>query len=101
LRERISEDADHKTEILTEAGNRLGQALSMPASLLDLNDIAVFGPPDVVNDTFISAAEKTINEATFSMVQERPITVRLCECGSSINIQGESLSVLQTLLRRM
>ncbi len=99
LRRQILLDEAHKNDILQQAGGYLGQALATPAGLLDLSDIVVYGPADLINSTFLNAAEHTLNELTSPYAHSR-VTVRRCQCGEDIIIQAESISVLQKMLRR-
>ncbi|OTA28451.1 hypothetical protein B9T39_06615 [Alloscardovia macacae] len=92
-------DTDGRTEILRDAGEKLGKALSMSVSLLDVTDIAIYGPADIVNDTLIDRASEVVNERTMSVVQPRPVRVRRCEFGDNIVMQGETTCVLQHVLR--
>ena len=57
LQQRISQDPAARTHILTEAGALLGRVMAIPAGLLDLRDISVYGAPEIVNTQFIDAME--------------------------------------------
>lgn len=98
IRHAIEERPERQPDIVADAGRWLGKALAMPVSLLDLSDVVVYGPADIVNGVFLAAAERTVN-ASISSNYHRPITVRRCECGSNIVIRGESIAVLQERLR--
>lgn len=97
LRSKMTDSESSQTQILTEAGQYLGQALSMPVGLLDINDVCVYGPPDIINDTFIEAAQHHLDVMTTSVFHPHT-TVRRCECGGDIVIRGETISLLRHLL---
>ncbi|NMM92961.1 ROK family protein [Bifidobacterium oedipodis] len=84
---------NQRQEILREAGLHLGQALAMPAGLLDLADICVFGQPLVVNDVFLEATQQYLDAATVSSFHKHTV-VRRCECGPDIIVQGEAIAVI-------
>lgn len=64
LRRRMA-DAD-PAEVLAEAGRRLGAALSPVVGMLDLNDIVVGGPADLVDGPLLAAAQQVVTERTHS-----------------------------------
>lgn len=66
LRKAISKTPERRDAILKEAGETLGKALSMPVSMTNIMDIAVSGPADVVDDVFINAVERSINDSVHS-----------------------------------
>lgn len=71
LRDRIRRDPNRRADILAEAGARLGEALAMPVSLLNLHDIAVYGPPDIVGETLLNACDETVNSLSRNDYPER------------------------------
>lgn len=100
LRRRILADGEDPAMVLGEAGRLLGRTLAMATSLIDLNDMAVWGPHDIVDDAFLKGAEDAINDFAASHCRTH-ITVRRCEYGDDIVLRGESISVLQSALRRI
>ena len=99
LRARITSGEDRAT-VLAEAGRGLGHALAMPCCMLDIDDVAVYGPPDVINDLLIEPMKDTLNEIS-SFPWRPPITVRRSQGGNDIVLRGESIAVLQTMLQRL
>ncbi|KAB7787872.1 ROK family protein [Bifidobacterium cebidarum] len=89
----IHADQQQKVGILAQAGRHLGQALSMPVGLLDMADVCVYGQPDIVNATFINAAQQYLDASTSSTFHKHTV-IRRCECGSDITVQGEAIAVL-------
>ena len=79
LRDRIRRDPNRRADILAEAGARLGEALAMPVSLLNLHDIAVYGPPDIVGETLLNACHGTTTRAVCGCVGVSSATTPLCE----------------------
>lgn len=100
LRADIAGSPSRRGEILRTAGQRLGRVLACSASLLDIDDITVFGPTDVVGPSFIAGANEAINASSASRLLARPIRVRRCEIGDDITLLGEAISVLQNALQR-
>ncbi len=66
LRRRVAADPSRRDETLSEAGCRLGIALAPIVSMLDLADIILDGPSDLVNGPFRAAAEEVIHARTHS-----------------------------------
>lgn len=96
----IASDPSQRTEVLAEAGRLLGGAMAMPASLLDLEDIVVHGPAQIVGETLLGSAEATLNERMGSALR-RHIPVRRCSCGDGNILRGEGIAVLQTALHNL
>ncbi|MBT1175726.1 ROK family protein [Bifidobacterium sp. LC6] len=84
---------NERKNILSTAGKHLGQALSMPVGLLDMADVCVYGQPDIINTTFIDAAQAYLDASTASTFHKHT-TIRRCECGPDITVQGEAIAVL-------
>ena len=69
------------------------QALSMPVGLLDMADVCVYGQPNIINETFIDAAQQYLDAATSSSFHKHTV-IRRCECGPDITVQGEAIAVV-------
>ena len=93
------QDFEGRASILRAAGEELGRVLALPVSLLDVTDIAIYGPADVVNETLLQSMSDVINASTQSAVQPRPIRVRRCEFGENIVMLGEAINVLQHVMK--
>ncbi|RSX54248.1 NagC family transcriptional regulator [Bifidobacterium goeldii] len=89
-----------RTQILRQAGTYLATALSMPVGLLDMADVCVYGQPDIVNDDFLTAAQRRFDQLTGSSFHTRTI-IRRCQCGGDITLRGEALSVLHNYLESL
>ena len=92
-------DDDERQAILARAGRYLGQALAMPAGLLDMSDVCIFGQPDIINTTFIDAAQAYLDASTSSSFHKHTV-IRRCECGPDITVQGEAIAVLLQYLAK-
>lgn len=96
----IASDPSQRAQVLAEAGRLLGGALAMPASLLDLADIVVHGPAEIVGDSFLGSAEAELN-ARMGSALRRHIPVRRCNCGDGNVLRGEGIAVLQAALGKL
>jgi predicted NBD/HSP70 family sugar kinase len=97
IRSRLSQPGSDRLEVLTQSGQYLGQALAFPVNLLDIDDIVVYGPPDIVGPQFLHSVKRTLI-GYGSTNSPHHYCVRRCECGSDIVMLGESISVLQLTL---
>lgn len=100
LHRRIDADPDKRNDILVQAGTYLGEALSIATNLLDIKDVSVYGPPDLVNATLLESAEKTLNENTL-LDYSIPTRVHRCQCGSDTAFLGETVAVTHHAIRHL
>lgn len=101
LRTRIASRKQSKAKVLETAGDYLGRALAFSTSLLDINDVAIYGPPDVVNDTLITSTSRVLNSCTLTEPFEHVVTVRRAGIGEDTVLRGESIQVLHNILLKM
>ncbi|WEV46209.1 ROK family protein [Bifidobacterium sp. ESL0690] len=95
LREQLrGKDAEEQTQIISHAGQQLASALSMPIGLLDVEDVCIYGPPDIVNSTFCGAAQHYADLTTASSFRKHT-TIRRCQCGPDISLTGAAIIVAQ------
>ncbi|RSX57254.1 ROK family transcriptional regulator [Bifidobacterium samirii] len=95
LRTRMAdEDREGRRDILRKAGTYLASALAMPVGLTDMADICVYGPPDIVNNTLLEAAQERLNRATASQFHA-VTTIRRCQCGADVTLHGAAIAVLR------
>lgn len=97
LQQRISQDPAARTHILTEAGALLGRVMAIPAGLLDLRDISVYGAPEIVNTQFIDAMENEISRTVTTDYQEAP-QIHRCRQGEDLTLRGQATIVIRTLV---
>lgn len=85
---------DMQKEIIREAGVYFATALAMPVGLLDITDVCVYGPPDVINNTFLEAAQRQFDRITASKFHARTV-IRRCQCGADITLRGAAIGVIR------
>ncbi|PJM72516.1 NagC family transcriptional regulator [Bifidobacterium primatium] len=100
LRKRIEAEPETRTAILAEAGQRLGSALSMSVSLLDLSDISVFGPPEIVGEAFIGAMREELESEISADYRQTPLLHR-CQQGDDLILRGQAVAVVRLLIDRI
>lgn len=93
-------DAAGRAAVLRRAGTYLAQALAMPVGLLDMADVCVYGPADIVNDDFLDAAQRHL-DATTASTFHAPTVVRRCQCGTDVTLRGEAIAVVFGYLERL
>lgn len=95
LRERIRTSPESEREkIIADAGRHLTSALAVSIGLLDMGDVCIWGPPDIVNDVFFEAAQACIDRTTVSTFHKHT-TIRRCQCGPDITLRGATVAVAQ------
>lgn len=98
LRAQIDAGGGAREAILTEAGALLGDALALSTGLLDLADMAVAGPPDIVGDVFLDAMSKEIKKKTFVDYRTDRLMVHRCEQGDDLVLRGQAQAVIRHLV---
>lgn len=98
LRAHIEAQPDARQKILSEGGAMLGDALAMSTGLLDLTDIAVAGPPDIVERSFLSAMREQIKRRTFVDYHPDRLSVHRCEQGADLVLRGQAQAVIDCLV---
>ena len=97
LRARLAKKGSSSHEILAEAGRRLGMALAPVVAALDLQDVILGGPEDLLGGSFISACAELICERTHSEFR-RDISMKLSSLGNEAVLLGAVSLVLRTTL---
>lgn len=100
LGERLREHPESRGRILGQAGLHLAEALAMPVGMLDISDVCVYGPPDIINTDLIAAAQRHLDETTMSSFRTRT-GIRRCQLGGDIALRGETIAVLRDHLHRV
>ena len=72
----------------------------MTVNMLDIHDIVVFGPADIVNDAFLDALKHSLEEQSPPHLPH-DFRIRRSECGKNILIRGLSVAVSQTMVQRL
>ncbi|MCI1983621.1 MAG: ROK family protein [Bifidobacteriaceae bacterium] len=97
LRARVAANPERRTQILGEAGQQLGRALSMPIGLLDLSDISVFGPPEIVGEAFLGSMREEL-DADIVTDYRTPPRLHRCQQGEDVALRGQAVSVIRTFV---
>ncbi|MFJ4165138.1 ROK family protein [Microbacterium sp. NPDC089698] len=92
LRARIAEDPSSQEQVLREAGTRLGVAIAPIVAALDLSEIVLSGPADLLAGTLIDAATRTLTERTLEGVFD-DVAIRLT-AQDDIVLRGAAVMVL-------
>ncbi|MCE4027926.1 MULTISPECIES: ROK family transcriptional regulator [unclassified Microbacterium] len=92
LRARIAEDPASEEQVLREAGTRLGVAIAPIVAALDLSEIVLSGPADLLAGTLIEAATRTLTERTLEGVFD-DVAIRLT-AQDDIVLRGAAVMVL-------
>ena len=96
LAQRLSGVGDEdRAHFLDQAGRHLGLALATLVGALDLSEIVLSGPMDLLDDRFRTAALETIRHRTFPAVGQH-VTARF----SSLGDDGVLLGAAALVLRR-
>jgi predicted NBD/HSP70 family sugar kinase len=88
----VARDERAKSKVLEAAGRRLGLALATVVSALNLDDVVLSGPPDVVSEAFRTAALATIRRRTIPSVGGH-VSVRFDSLGDDDVLLGAAVLV--------
>ncbi|WP_029146049.1 ROK family transcriptional regulator [Microbacterium luticocti] len=86
-------DDDARTGVLRDAGERLGIALAPVVGALDLSEVVLSGPADLLDGPLAVSAADTLRTRTLAKVHEG-IRVRMTEQGQDIVLRGAAVMVL-------
>jgi predicted NBD/HSP70 family sugar kinase len=84
-------------QILTEAGRRLGIILAPVVGALNLLEIVLSGPPELLDGTLSAATVETILSRTMA-TETGDLTLRMTEQGEDIVLRGAAVMVLSAQL---
>jgi predicted NBD/HSP70 family sugar kinase len=94
LRERIEGRSPAETRrLLAAAGRRLGIALAPVVSTLNLGEVVLNGPPDLLDGPLLQAAERTVRQRTLPLIAEH-LDMRLSALGADAVLLGAAVLVL-------
>ena len=94
LSARIAEaSADALEGILRDAGERLGIALAPVVGVLDLSEIVLAGPPELLDGPLAQATVETLRTRTLAQFHDG-VRVRMTEQGQDIVLRGAAVMVL-------
>jgi predicted NBD/HSP70 family sugar kinase len=98
LRQRLAQaGADQRDSILGDAGRSLGVALAPIISALNLNDVVLCGPAELLDGPLLDAARDTIHRRTLSAVSNG-LDMRLVKGGEDLRLLGAAVLVLSAEL---
>ncbi|MFJ8853080.1 ROK family protein [Streptomyces sp. NPDC102437] len=94
LRMRLAgRDPSERDAVLADAGRALGSVLAPISSVLNLNEIALLGPPDLVEGSFLDAAAAVIRARTYTPISAS-LTMRSFAGDSDLILLGGASIVL-------
>ncbi|MCZ4068255.1 ROK family transcriptional regulator [Microbacterium sp. H37-C3] len=85
--------ASDRDGLLRDAGERLGIALAPIVGALDLSEIVLSGPAELLDGTLASAAAETVRTRTLATFHDE-LQVRMTEQGQDIVLRGAAVMVL-------
>ena len=91
LTERMQDVADSDM-VLREAGRRLGAAIAPIIGALDLSEIVLAGPEDLLAGSFMKAVDDTVHDRMLD--DNAPIHIRMSEHGRDSVLMGATVKVL-------
>jgi predicted NBD/HSP70 family sugar kinase len=95
LREKLEGlDAPGRAAVLAAAGDRLGSALAPVVSMLNLAEVLLSGPADVLDEPFRQALVAAVKQRTFPLVGHR-FRARLTSTGVDDVVLGAAAVVLE------
>jgi predicted NBD/HSP70 family sugar kinase len=93
LRRRSAEEGADAEGVLRDAGERLGIALAPVVGTLDLDDIVLAGPADLLDGVLREAATATLLARTLAPFNEH-VSVRMSAHGDDVVLRGACAMVL-------
>lgn len=93
LEARLSEPGADRDEVLRDAGARLGIALAPIVGAMDLSEIILSGPPDLLDGALARATVETLRARTLAKFHDG-VQVRMTAQGQDIVLRGAAVMVL-------
>lgn len=94
---RLDAHPRQRDEILAEAGRRLGSALAPIISMLDLTEVVLCGPSELLQGPFSEETMKVVRQRTLPQTNQ-DLTIRLSTEGDNLVLLGCVAQVLSTFL---
>jgi predicted NBD/HSP70 family sugar kinase len=93
LRRRIGEPGVDGPAVLAEVGTRLGEVLAPVVAALNLHEIVLSGPAELLDGPLLDAADRTIRERTMP-ISSTGLAVRTSKLGEDVVVVGAAVLVL-------
>lgn len=90
-------EPQQRTQWLTEVGKRLGSVLAPITAALDLSDIALAGPPDLLEGPLIDSTRETLDQALWSEINNAP-RLRVSQLKDRAPLVGAGALILSSTL---
>jgi len=79
--------------VLAEVGTRLGEVLAPVVAALNLHEIVLSGPAELLDGPLLDAADRTIRERTMP-ISSTGLAVRTSKLGEDVVVVGAAVLVL-------
>ena len=89
----MPETETHRDAVLSDAGARLGIALAPIVGALDLSEIILSGPDELLDGPLAQATVETLRTRTLAEFHDG-VQVRMTEQGEDIVLRGAAVMVL-------
>lgn len=93
LRRRVGGPGVDAPAVLTEVGTRLGEVLAPIVAALNLHEIVLSGPAELLDGPLLDAADRTIRERTMP-ISSAALAVRTSKLGHDVVVVGAAVLVL-------
>lgn len=93
LRRRVGETGVDAPGVLAEVGTRLGEVLAPVVATLNLHEIVLSGPAELLDGPLLDAADRTIRERTME-ISSTGLSVRTSKLGEDVVVVGAAVLVL-------
>ncbi len=93
LRRRLAEAGADRTAVLTEVGERLGVTLAPVVGTLNIHELVLSGPTELLDGPLREAADRVVRERTMP-VSSAGLTVRTSTLGADVVLIGAAVLVL-------
>ncbi len=93
LRRRVAEPGVDAPAVLSEVGTRLGEVLAPIVAALNLHEIVLSGPAELLDGPLLDAADRTIRERTMP-ISSTALAVRTSKLGDDVVVVGAAVLVL-------
>lgn len=99
MRKIITSNPTAREKVYQQVGDWLGMALALPVNLLELNDIVIDGPEDVISDEFLASVADALTKHVDSDFLSKP-HLRRCELGENAVLKGAAIKLVRTIVEQ-